>query len=164
MSGRRWMMAGLLASLCGRALLTRLILASFREDVRRLNEGDYLPLLSRYSDDAVLRFNDGDHRWSGEHRGKDAIERFLKDFVSAGVKGEIRDVWLSGPLWALRIAARFDDCADGPDGKRIYENRTVIVLRTEWGRIVEHDDFYEDTARLDGLEAALRQPGVAPAR
>ncbi len=42
---------------------------------------------------------------------------------------------------------RFDDHADAPDGTRLYENRTVLVLRTRWGKVVEQQDFYADTAR-----------------
>ncbi len=78
-----------------------------------------MPLLGAYDDDAVLRFNDGEHRWSGEHRGRDAIERF-------------------------------------------YANRTVLVLPTRWGKIVEQEDFYEDTSRMLVLEQALRERGIHP--
>ena len=43
---------------------------------------------------------------------------------------------------------RFDDHADAPDGTRIYENSTVLVLRTRWGKVVEQHDFYVDTQRI----------------
>jgi ketosteroid isomerase-like protein len=130
--------------------------------VRRLNAGDHRSLLSGYADDAVLHFNDGPHRWSGEHRGKAAIERFLRDFVSAGLQGEIRALWIAGAPWALTMVARFDDRAIGPAGDELYANRTVLVVRTRWGEIVEHEDFYEDTARILALESKLRELGIAP--
>jgi ketosteroid isomerase-like protein len=57
---------------------------------------------------------------------------------------------------------RFDDHADGPDGTRLYENRTVLVLRTRWGKIVEHEDFYVDTGRIAEFDRKLTELGVAP--
>lgn len=153
---------GAAAALAGRALLRRALLAKLRRDVAALNAGDHRPLLAGYAEDAVLRFNPGAHRWAGDHVGKPAIERFLRDFTHAGVQGEIRDLWLGGPPWALTLVARFDDGATAPDGTRIYENRTALVVRTRWGRIVEHEDFYEDTERIAAFEARLREFGITP--
>jgi ketosteroid isomerase-like protein len=156
--------AGATIVLIGRGMLSRLLLWKLRRDVKRLNAGDHRPLLSGYADNAVLRFNDGPHRWSGEHRGKAAIERFLRDFVGAGLQGEIRALWIAGPPWALTIVARFDDRAISPAGEEIYVNRTVLVVRTRWGKIVDHEDFYEDTARILALEVKLRELGIAPVK
>jgi ketosteroid isomerase-like protein len=162
MIDKRSMLLGAGAAIAGRALLPRVLLLKLRRDARRLNDGDYRPLLAGYADDAVLRFNDGPHRWSGDHRGKPAIERFLREFVAAGLTGEVRTLWVGGPPWALTLVARFDDRATGPDGEELYANRVVIIARTRWGRIVEHDDFYVDTARIVEFEEKLRQLGVAP--
>jgi len=150
------------AALAGRFLLRRGLLAKLRRDVARLNGGDHRPLLAGYAADAVLRFNPGDHRWAGEHRGKPAIERFLRNFTAAGLHGEIKDLWVGGPPWALTMVARFDNAAEAPDGTPIYANRTCLVVRTHWGKIVEHEDFYEDTGRILALEARLRELGIAP--
>ncbi|HLM50955.1 MAG TPA: nuclear transport factor 2 family protein [Solirubrobacteraceae bacterium] len=155
-------LAGAAGALAARALFRRALLAKFRHDVTRLNAGDYGPLLSSYADDAVLHFNEGDHRWAGIHRGRPAIERFLREFTAAGVQGEIKDLWIAGPPWALRMVARFDDWAAGPDGRRVYANRTALVLRTRWARIVEHEDFYEDTGRIEAFESQLRSVGREP--
>ena len=163
MIDKRSLVAGAGAAVVGRALLTRLIAVKLRRDVRRLNDGDYRPLLAGYADDAVLHFNEGPHRWSGEHRGKPAIERFLREFTAAGLRGEIGAFWIGGPPWALTLVARFDDRATGPGGEELYANRTVIVARTRWGKIVEQDDFYLDTARIVALEEKLRALGVVPA-
>jgi ketosteroid isomerase-like protein len=162
MIDKRSALAGAGAALAGRALLPRLLLIKLRRDVRRLNEGDHRPLLAGYAQDAVLRFNEGPHRWSGEHRGRAAIDRFLRDFVAAGLKGEIRTLWIAGPPWALTLIARFDDRASGPGGEEIYANQVVIVARTRWGKIVEHDDFYADTARILALDEKLRTLGIEP--
>jgi ketosteroid isomerase-like protein len=162
MGVRRGFLLGIAAAAGGRALLHRVLLWQFARNVASLNAGDYRPLLANYAQDAVLHFNDGEHRWAGEHRGKDAIERFLQEFVGAGLQGELKGLWISGPPWALTIAARFDDQATAADGQPLYANRVAMVIRTRWGRIVEHEDFYEDTGRILALERALSERGVQP--
>ena len=164
MIDKRRLFAGAGAAIAGRALLTRLILIKLRRDVARLNTGDYGPLLAGYADDAVLHFNEGPHRFSGEHRGKPAIERFLREFTAAGITGEIAEIWTGGPPWALTLVVRFDDGATGPAGEELYANRTVIVARTRWGKIVEQDDFYFDTARIASFEEKLVALGLVTAR
>ena len=163
MIDKRSALIGAGGAIAGRALFSRLALLKLRRDVTRLNGGDYRPLLSGYADDAVLHFNHGPHRWSGEHRGKAAIERFLKNFTNAGIRGELSQIWLSGPPWALTLAVRFDDRATGPGGEELYANRVAMVVRTRWGKIVEHEDFYADTARITAFEEKLRALGVQAA-
>jgi hypothetical protein len=128
--------------------VARAILAKLRHDVARLNEGDYRPLLRSYADDAVLVFHDGNHRWAGEHRGKATIEGFLQDLTAAGLRGEITGFTIAGPPWALTLWGRFDDRA----------------IKTSWGRIVRHEDFYLDTGRIEAFDRRLTDLGVAPAR
>jgi ketosteroid isomerase-like protein len=158
---RRGFLLGAAAALGARALMQRLLLAQLRRNLAALNAGDYGPLLANYADDAVLHFNDGPHRWAGEHRGRAAIERFLQEFVGAGLKGEILGLWTGGPPWAMTMAVRFDDEARA-GGERLYANRVAMVIRTRWGRIVEQQDFYEDSGRILGLEQALREHGIQP--
>lgn len=155
--------AGALAGAAARRLFVRALLAKLRGDLRALNAGDYRPLLAAFAEDAVLRFNDGRHRWAGEHRGKPAIERFFRDFVAAGIRGEIVELFVSGAPWRLTLIVRFDDEAHAADGTRIYRNRTLLLARTRWGKIVEQEDFYEDTERIAALDARLTELGVAPA-
>jgi len=165
MTGRTYrsgFIAGVVGAVAARAVLPHLILLKLNRDVERLNDGDYEPLLASYSDDAILRFNDGPHRWAGNHRGKPEIGRFLNDFTRAGIQGEIRKLWVAGPPWALTAVVRFDDRAAGPDGEEIYANRTVLIVRTRWGKIVEHEDFYEDTGRILALDEKLSEIGIAP--
>jgi ketosteroid isomerase-like protein len=154
------LLAGAALGLGARALLPRLLLLKFKPDVAKLNAGDYKPLLSSYSDDFVLHFNEGPHRWSGDWVGKAAFDRFLQNFTAAGIQGEIKSVATSGPLWALKMWVRFDDHADAPDGTRIYENQTVLVLRTRWGKVVEQHDFYIDAAAILDFEKSLQELGV----
>ena len=158
---RRGFMLGIAAALGARALLHRLLLRQFTHDVAALNAGDYRPLLANYAEDAVLHFNDGAHRWAGEHRGRAAIERFLQEFVAAGLQGEIRQLWIGGPPWAMTMAVRFDDEATA-GGERLYANRVAMVIRTRWGRVVEQQDFYEDSERIPAFERTLRERGIVP--
>ena len=131
--------------------------------MRALNAGDLAPLLSGYAEDAVLRFNEGEHRWAGEHRGRAAIARFLQNFVRAGLQGHISEMFMAGPPWRMTLLVRFDDHALGPAGEEIYRNRTVLLARTRWGRIVVQEDFYEDTGRIEALDRRLTELGRAPA-
>ncbi len=153
---------GLTAGLAVRPLLRRALMFRLGRDVERINDGDYRPFLNAYAEDAVLHFNDGAHRWAGDHHGKQAIERFLRDFVAAGLKVEVKDLWLSGPPWNMIVIARVDDESRGPHGELLYSNRVVLVLRTRWGKIVRHDDFYEDTSKMAAFDAALRDLGIDP--
>lgn len=148
------------AVLAARAALLHVVRLKLRHGVERLNAGDHRALLAGFADDAVLHFHEGAHRWSGTHVGTDAIERFLQDFVGAGLHGELGRTWFSGPPRALQLCVRFDDEAHGPNGEEIYANRIVIWARTRWGKIVEQRDFYEDTARITDLEARLQDLGV----
>ena len=153
---------GALAAVGARRLVLQLAVLKVRRDVRALNAGDYRPLLAGFADDAVLRFNEGQHRWAGEHRGKAAIERFLRDFVGAGLQGDVVELFFAGPPWRMTLLVRFDDRATTADGKEIYRNRTVLVARARWGRIVWQEDFYEDTERIVALDARLTELGVPP--
>lgn len=154
--------AGAALAVAGRALLPQLLLVKFGRDVEKLNAGDHSTLLAAYADDAVLHFNDGDHRWAGDWVGKAAIDRFLQNFTAAKVQGEIKQIAVSGPPWALTMLVRFDDYADGPDGTRLYANRTVLVLRTKWGKVVDQEDFYVDTTAIGEFDRRLTELGVAP--
>jgi ketosteroid isomerase-like protein len=155
-------LAGAALAVAGRALLVQLLLLKFGRDVKKLNAGDHSTLLDAYADGAVLRFNDGDHRWAGDWVGKAAIDRFLQNFTAAGLQGEIKRIAISGPPWAATMMVRFDDHADGPDGTRLYENRTVLVMRTRWGKVVDHEDFYIDTGAILAFDGKLTELGVPP--
>ena len=157
----RSMLAGAALALAARAALPRLLMLRFAPSVAKLNAGDHKPLLDAYADDFVLHFNDGPHRWAGDWVGKERMDEFLQMFTAAGIQGEIKGIATSGPLWALTMWVRFDDHADAPDGTRIYENSTVLVLRTRWGKVVEQHDFYVDTQKIVDFERQLEERGIA---
>ena len=154
------LLAGAAVAFGVRALFPKLLLAKFSGDVAKLNAGDHSALLGAYADDFVLHFAEGPHRWSGDWVGRAGMDRFLQNFAAAGIQGEIRGIATSGPLWALMMWVRFDDHADAPDGTRLYENSTVLVLRTKWGKVVEQHDFYADTERITEFDRKLTELGV----
>jgi ketosteroid isomerase-like protein len=155
-------LAGAAVALGARALLPRLLMLKFSRDVAKLNAGDHTALLDAYADDFVLHFNEGPHRWAGDWVGREGMDRFLREFTRAGIQGELVKVATSGPLWAMTLWARFDDHVDAPDGSRSYENETVLVLRTRWGKVVEQTDYYVDTERITGFDRHLTEQGVEP--
>jgi len=130
-----------------------------RRNARALARGDVAPLLAGYAEDAVLVFP-GHSSWGGEHRGKPAIEAFLRRFVDVGLKGEVHDILVNGPPWRTTICVLFTDRATDDSGAVVYENRAVLFGRAVWGKIVYHEDF-EDTVKADEFDDYLntREPG-----
>jgi ketosteroid isomerase-like protein len=154
-------LTGAALAIAGRALVPKLLVVKFGRDVEKLNDGDHSTLMNAYADDAVLHFNSGDHRWAGDWVGKAAIDRFMQNFTAAKIQGEIKQILVGGPPWAMTMMVRFDDHADDPDGTRLYENRTVLVLRMKWGKVVEQTDFYVDTRNIAEFDRKLVELGVA---
>jgi uncharacterized protein (TIGR02246 family) len=146
--------AGAIGATAARAAYTGATRALLRRNVRALMDGDPKPLLALYHPEAVLTFP-GEHSWGRTYRGRDEIEAFLRRFLDAGLRGELRAILVDGPPWATRIAVEFDDRAHDPrTGERIYENRAVIVLRTRWGRVVA-EEVYEDTQKVAAFDERL---------
>ena len=146
-----------------RIALVRLLLVKLRRDVAALNAGNHRPLLAGYAKNAVLEFNDTIPRWAGNrgrHEGRDAIDTFLADFVRYGIQGEILQAWVGGWLWSMTILVRFDDHADDESGNRVYENCTVLLCRTRWGKIVHQEDYYYDTVRMRAFDENLTSRGM----
>lgn len=146
-----------------RIVFIRLLLIKLRRDVAALNRGDYRPLLAGYAPDAVLEFNDTVPRWAGDgglHRGREAIGVFLADFVRYGIQGEVLEGWVGGWPWSMTILVRFDDHADDESGNRVYDNHTVLLCRTRWGKIVRQEDYYFDTVRMGAFDESLTSRGM----
>jgi ketosteroid isomerase-like protein len=158
---RSLLLGAVLASVA-RAALPRLLMLKFAPSVAKLNAGDHSALLDAYSDDIVLHFHRGPHRWSGDWVGKPEMDRFLQMFTASRIEGELVAITTSGPLWALTMWVRFDDHADAPDGTRLYTNSTVLLLRTRWGKVVEQRDFYVDTQAIVDFDRELAERGVEP--
>ncbi|HEY3670157.1 MAG TPA: nuclear transport factor 2 family protein [Acidimicrobiia bacterium] len=131
-----------------------------RRNIEALGRGDLAPLLRGYSDDAVLIFP-GESSWSGEHRGRTAIERFLRRFIAAGLIGHAEDILVNGPPWRTRIAVVFTDRAVDPEGSELYSNRAVLYAVARWGKITRQEDF-EDTHKVEAFDRWLDEHGIAP--
>ena len=142
-----------------RIVMTRALLFELQRDVAALGRGDHRPLLKGFADDAVLEFNEGDHRWSGTYAGKARVEEFLLTFVAAGLHGEIRQIWWGGWPWSMTVLARFDDASD-VGGEHLYDNQTVLLCRTRWGKIVHQTDYYVDTQKIVDFDRRLTAKGL----
>jgi ketosteroid isomerase-like protein len=128
-----------------------------RRGVRALQRGDPGPLLAGYADDAVLVFPGGSS-WGGEHRGKPAIEAFLRRFLKEGVMGEAHDIVVNGPPWRTTVCMLFFVRASDAAGNQVYENRAVLFARIVWGKIVYQEDF-ENTHKVEVFDRYLAQRG-----
>ena len=153
-------LAGVGLAVGARAGMNRVLKQKFDADVAKLNAGDHTSLLDAYADNFVLHFHDGPHRWAGDWVGKTGMDRVLRNFVAARIQGTIHEIATSGPPWAMTLWVHFSDHADAPDGARIYENETVLLLRTRWGKVVEQYDFYLDTGRIVEFDSKLSELGV----
>ena len=106
-----------------------------------------------YADDAVLVFP-GQSPWSGEHRGKAAIEAFLRRYVDDRLVGETHEILVNGPPWRTTVCVVFTVEATDAAGEVVYQNRAVLFARAVWGKIVYQEDF-EDTHRIEAFAAYL---------
>jgi ketosteroid isomerase-like protein len=124
-----------------------------RRNVRALARGDPRGLLASYADDAVLVFP-GRSSWSGEYRGKAAIESFLHRYLDDGIVGQAHDILVNGPPWRTTLCLLFTAEARTPTGEVVYQNRAILFARARWGKIVYQEDF-EDTHRIDDFDRYL---------
>jgi NAD(P)-dependent dehydrogenase (short-subunit alcohol dehydrogenase family) len=67
------------------ALYAVTIRSMLRRKFNRLNTGDVGPLLGLYAEDIRLVLF-GRHSWSGDSRGKDEVERWMRRLVRVGVR------------------------------------------------------------------------------
>ena len=128
-----------------------------QRNVQALRSGDIGPVLTGYADDALLVFP-GVSSWSGEHKGKQAIERFLTRFVSVGLAGEVEEILVNGPPWRTTICVVFIDMANDSDGHVVYNNRVVLFAHAAWGKITYQEDFL-DTQRVEAFDRYLESSG-----
>jgi len=87
-------------------------------------------------------------------RGKAEIETFLRRYVEHGVQMEVEDIFVNGPPWTTRVAARVHVWIPGGDGGDIYANRAVLMARLSWGKIHDQED-YEDSERVAAYDRVL---------
>jgi ketosteroid isomerase-like protein len=121
----------------------------------RARAGDIQPTLLLDAPDVTLTFP-GQNSWSGVHRGKVEVERWLRRLVALGLQTYPDEVVVKGFPWNNTVCVRGYDHLQGPDGEMIYENRFVIWGRMSWGRLKEYE-VYEDTHKANELDLYLAE-------
>jgi ketosteroid isomerase-like protein len=108
-----------------------------------------LPLLG-LAEDALLVFP-GRNSFAGEHRGKPAIEAWMRRFASLRPEFTVHDVGVAGPPWNMRVFMCFRDRIVAPDGW-VYENAGMEHIRIRNGLIRELR-VHLDTERVAEVDA-----------
>jgi ketosteroid isomerase-like protein len=120
-----------------------------------LRRGDVRPTLWLDAPDVELTFP-GQNSWSGVFSGKDEVGRWLRRFAAVGLQTYPDEVVATGMPWNMTVCVRARDHFDGPDGRRVYENRYVIWGRMSWGRLKQYE-VYEDTHKANQFDAYLAE-------
>jgi ketosteroid isomerase-like protein len=144
-----------------------------RANIARLNAGDYGPALAMFAPDATLAFP-GDNTFARQfrapgagrrsfatHRGRAEIEHFLERYVDTGMQMEVEDILVNGLPWNTRAAAVVNHGILDADGREVYANRAVLLVRAKWGKIQWQED-YEDTERVARFDLHLAAPPSVP--
>jgi len=121
----------------------------------RARAGDIQPTLLLDAPDVTLTFP-GQNSWSGVHRGKVEVERWLRRLVALGLQTYPDEVVVKGFPWNTTVCVRGCDHLKGPDGEMVYENRFVIWGRMSRGRLKEYE-VYEDTHKANELDRYLAE-------
>jgi ketosteroid isomerase-like protein len=139
------------------ALVVRLLL---RRTLAQLRRGDVEAVLRLY-DEGVRFVFPGNNSWAADFQGKDRLRPWLRRFVRVGLELDVHDILVSGPPWRTTVCVRFTDRASGPDGRLVYENRGVIVLKLRWGKVI-YEEANEDTERIAAFDRHLEDLPVPP--
>jgi ketosteroid isomerase-like protein len=123
--------------------------------MRELNAGNIKPTLRMEAGDVELTFP-GSNSWSGVIKGKERVRPWLERFVRVGLQIFADEVVVKGFPWRSTICIRGHDHCDGPDGKRVYENRYVMWCEVQWGRMKRYE-VYEDTEKAGAFDAWLAE-------
>jgi ketosteroid isomerase-like protein len=119
---------------------------------RKVTEGQLrLPSLA-LAKDACLVFP-GDSSFSGTHRGRPAIQRWLRRFASLRPEFNVQDAAVAGAPWNMRVFIRFSDRIVAPNGY-VYENQGMEYLRIKGG-LIHEIRVHLDTEKVSALDAQL---------
>jgi hypothetical protein len=118
-----------------------------------------LPLLG-LAKDARLCFP-GNSSFGGEHRGKSAIEAWMRRFASLLPEFIVRDVAVAGPPWNMRVFMRFSDRIVAPGGY-VYENEGMEHIEIKHG-LIREIRVHLDTEKVAALDVQLGAADPAPA-
>ena len=123
--------------------------------MRRLRAGNPGPTLLLDAPEVTLTFP-GDSTWAGVYRGKPAVERWLRRFVSTGLRIYPDEIVATGFPWKTTACIRGRVHLRDESGAIVYDNRFVIWGRLAWGRLREYE-VYEDTQKSARLDAWLTE-------
>lgn len=132
------------------ALAVRFVL---RRHLKRLKAGDPGVLFGLYAEDVRLVLS-GHHSWTGDYRGKDQVQRWMRRFVRVGVQLEAYEIFVTGPPWNTSVWLRFTDRLTAAGGEVVYANRGTIFGKIVWGRLAYHE-VNEDTQKVAELDEYL---------
>jgi ketosteroid isomerase-like protein len=119
----------------------------------KVSAGDLrLPLLG-LAKDACLVFP-GNSSFGGEHRGKPAIEAWMRRFASLRPEFTVHDAAVGGLPWDMRIFMRFGDRIVAPNGY-VYENEGMEYIAIRRG-LIREILVYLDTEKVTTFDAELR--------
>lgn len=119
----------------------------------KVSTGDLrLPVLG-LADDARLVFP-GDSSFGGEHRGKPAIEAWMRRFASLHPEFTVHDAAVGGLPWNMRIFMRFTDRIVAPNGY-VYDNAGMEYIAIRGG-LIREILVYLDTEKVTAFDAQLR--------
>ena len=122
----------------------------------RVDAGEPRLLLSVTAPDVHFTFP-GASSWAIDTHDRADLERWVRRTASVGLVHEPQQILLSGPPWKLMVAVRLTDQCRAADGRIVYENLAVIVVRTRWGRVVEFETYLDTdrVAAFDEIAAGL---------
>jgi ketosteroid isomerase-like protein len=115
-----------------------------------LRQGNSARARALFSRQGRLTFA-GTHSWSADTTDAATRNAWFERFAVQRPQLHARDVLVTGPLWAMRIAVRFDDAILGASGDPLYSNRGMQYLVTRWGRVVL-DEVHLDTQKVAALD------------
>ncbi len=129
-------------------LITRLLKMLYGQ----VSRGELRLALLGLAGDAVLLFP-GDSSFSGEHRGKPAIEAWMRRFASLHAEFQVHDASAAGPPWNMRVFMRFSDRIVAPNGY-VYENEGMEYIVIKRG-LIHEIRVHLDTEKVAALDAHL---------
>jgi len=118
----------------------------------RVSEGDLRLALLGLAKDARLSFA-GSSSFGGEHRGKPAIEAWMRRFASLRPQFTVRDATVAGPPWNMRVSMLFSDRIVAPNGY-VYENEGMEHIVIRYG-LIREISVHLDTEKVTALDAQL---------
>jgi ketosteroid isomerase-like protein len=125
-----------------------LVARRVRSTFAAFSAGDVDAVLATFGPQAHFTFP-GTNAWSLDTRDPAEISAWFRRFVEVGPSFTVKDVWVKGPPWNLRVAVRMSDEIGS------YRNEVAQYLHFVRGRLVR-DQIYLDTQAVERFEVERR--------